>query len=63
MERTKSYNYKGAYENGLKIHGKLEWNLQNPKFIQSYEGDFRNNMFHGFGTLINNEGKYIGNFD
>lgn len=61
-EHTKSYAFSGTYENGKKVNGLLEWNLENPKHIQSYEGQFRNNMFNGLGTMINSDGKYVGNF-
>lgn len=45
------------------MNGLLEWNIDNPKCSQSYEGAFKNNMFQGEGTLINSEGTYVGQFE
>lgn len=56
------YTFAGTYENGKKINGFFQWNLDNPKLMQSYEGGFKDNLFQGQGTLINSSGTYIGNF-
>lgn len=45
------------------MNGLFQWNLDNSKNSQSYEGKFQNNLFEGPGTLINSSGKYVGNFE
>ena len=44
-------------------HGKYTWSENNPGPIKDYIGDWRDNNYHGYGTLQYKDGyKYQGQF-
>ncbi len=55
-----SFYYLGKFQNGRYAHGSIQFSQPHHEDYKSYDGEFKEGLFHGQGVLIWNPNSFLG---